>query len=296
MLPQIRWQPSFSATCLHAAWGAVRGWPIADLRLTQIAGLASELDAELDSLGLPKQRVWPLLVAHAASIDSNRLLAQTVLTKAIGAGLNAERAVAPLAGRISALEAAVQRAIPDLAEQLALRVRPIQEQWESRGPGLMRMIGRRTEERLVVETADVLLVHPVFGGAGEAHLQQNAVRLEAVLANPHPELPEVVRLAWLLAQLNCDLPMFGEAVHPERLPLVAQLALLPPVLAAAEEVELVRGTPNLFSTAVSAWRIAAPPQLELTTILPAWWQTAEESRPSWTVALAGLDQMLQQGG
>jgi hypothetical protein len=293
MLPQIRWQPSFSATCLHAAWGAVRGWTIADPRLTELPPLARELDGELNALGLPTQRVWPLLAAHAASIDSNRLLAQTVLRKAIGAGLLAERAVEPLAGRITALEAAVQRAIPDLVEQLALRVRPLQEQWEGRGPGLMRIIGKRTDERLIVETADVLLVHPVFGGAGEAHLQQNAVRIEAVLANPHPELPEVVRLAWLLAQLNCDLPMFGEAVHPERLPLVVQLALLPPVLAAAEEVELVRSTPTLWSGAASAWRIAAPPSLDLATILPAWWQTVEESRPSWAIALAGLDQMLR---
>jgi hypothetical protein len=278
---------------LHAAWGAVRGWPIADPRLGELPKLARELDEELNALGLPRQRVWPLLAAHAASIDSNRLLAQTALTKAIGAGLNAERAVAPLAGRISALEAAVQRAIPDLAEQLALRVRPIQEQWESRGPGLMRMIGKRTDERLIVEAADVLLVHPVFGGAGEAHLQQNAVRIEAVLANPHQELPEVVRLAWLLAQLNCDLPMFGEAVHPERLPLVVQLALLPPVLAAAEEVELVRNTPDLLSKAIDAWRVAVPAGTDVTTLLPAWWQTVEEARPNWAVALTGLDQMLQ---
>jgi hypothetical protein len=277
---------------LHAAWGAVRGWPIADPRLGELPKLARELDEELNALGLPRQRVWPLLAAHAASIDSNRLLAQTALTKAIGAGLNAERAVAPLAGRISALEAAVQRAIPDLAEQLALRVRPIQEQWESRGPGLMRMIGKRTDERLIVEAADVLLVHPVFGGAGEAHLQQNAVRIEAVLANPHQELPEVVRLAWLLAQLNCDLPMFGEAVHPERLPLVVQLALLPPVLAAAEDVELVRNTPDLLSKAIDAWRIAIPAGTDVTTLVPAWWQTVEEARPNWAVALAGLDQML----
>jgi hypothetical protein len=278
---------------LHAAWGAVRGWPIADPRLSELPKLARELDEELNALGLPRQRVWPLLAAHAASIASNRLLAQTALTKVIGAGLNAERAVAPLAGRISALEAAVQRAIPDLAEQLALRVRPIQEQWESRGPGLMRMIGKRTDERLIVEAADVLLVHPVFGGAGEAHLQQNAVRIEAVLANPHQDLPEVVRLAWLLAQLNCDLPMFGEAVHPERLPLVVQLALLPPVLVAAEDVELVRNTPDLLSKAIDAWRVAVPAGTDVTTLLPAWWQTVEESRPSWAVALAGLDQMLR---
>ena len=48
---------------------------------------------------------------------------------------------------------------------------------------------------------DVLLIHPALGGAGEAHLAYNSVRIEAVLANPNADLPEVVRLAWLIAQV-----------------------------------------------------------------------------------------------
>lgn len=292
MLPQIRWLPSFSATCLHAARGITRGWSVADPRLTELPAIAGELQGELVALGLPIERMWQLLTAYSGSIDSNRLLAQTVLTKAIGAGLKTERAIEPLAGRITALESAVRRAIPELAEQLALRVRPLQEQWEGRGPGLLRLIGKQTDERLIVESADVLLVHPVFGGAGEAHLQPNSVRIEAVLANPFPDLPEVVRLAWLLAQLHCDLPMFSESIAPERLPLVTRLALLPPVLAAAQELELAPSTPQLFERAASAWRIEPPRGVDIATVLPAWWQTVEEARPPWAVALAGLDAML----
>ena len=54
----------------------------------------------------------------------------------------------------------------------------------------------------------MILVQPVLGGAGAAHWLYNSVHIEAVLANPVAELPEVVRLGWLLAQLNFDLPMF----------------------------------------------------------------------------------------
>ena len=68
----------------------------------------------------------------------------------------------------------------------------------------MAAIGRLTERELVVERADVILVHPVLGGGGWAYPPYNAVCFEAVLANPIAELPEVVRLGWLLAQLNLD--------------------------------------------------------------------------------------------
>lgn len=64
---------------------------------------------------------------------------------------------------------AMQRAIPNLQQELELRVRPLKEQWEARGPGLLKTFANLTEESLLVEEAKVLLVHPVLGGGGEAH-------------------------------------------------------------------------------------------------------------------------------
>ena len=65
--------------------------------------------------------------------------------------------------------------------------------------------------------------------------------IEAVLANPRFELPEVVRLGWLLAMLNFDLARYRDPLSDaER---VLPLAMIPPVLAAAAEVELTRFDP-----------------------------------------------------
>ena len=101
----------------------------------------------------------------------------------------------------------------------------LREQWEARGPGLLRAVGLRTEESLVADEAQVIVVQPALGGGGQAHLSANAVRIEAVLANPHAELPEVVRLAWLLAQLQLDLPAYSDRIQADRLPHVLSLVV-----------------------------------------------------------------------
>src|SRR5690606_23019649 len=95
-------------------------------------------------------------------------------------------------------------------EELELRSAPLREQWEARGGGLLATLARLTTAGLVPEMADVILVHPVLGGGGAAHWQYNSVQFEAVLANPLAELPEVLRLGWLLAQLNFDLPLYED--------------------------------------------------------------------------------------
>jgi hypothetical protein len=153
-------------------------------------------------------------------------------------------------------------------------------------------IANLTEEEIAPEQADVLLVRPVFGGAGGSHLANNSVRIEAVLANPHPDLPEVVRLAWLLAQLELDLPRFSEEVQADRLPHVARLAMVPAVLRAAEAVELVRYTPELVGRAIAAWGLALPPHLDPVTTATDWWETYQLDKPPLPVALKALDEML----
>jgi len=137
----------------------------------------------------------------------------------------------------------------------------------------------------------VLLVHPALGGAGEAHLAYNSVRIEAVLANPNAELPEVVRLAWLIAQLQCDLPKYSDTIHADRLPRIARYAMLPAALLAAEAVELLRFTPEMIGQAMTAWRLAVPQGIDAAGVVNQWWQTYLETRPPWNVALAALDQM-----
>jgi hypothetical protein len=290
---QLRWLASVSASCLHAAEGLCRGRAAADRGFAEaLLEPARGLSQEIKAAGLPAPVFWRHLTALAAGIENNRQLAEVTLTKTVGGIAQTQAVAARFAGWIAAIEAAALRAAPKLLDELALRGEPLRQQWEARGPGLLHHIGRLTDERLFVESADVILLRPTFGGGGAAHLQYNSVRIEAVLANPVAELPEVVRLAWLLAQLNIDLPLFSELVHRDRLPHIAALAMLPPTLLAAEHVELSRSTPQTIAAALTAWNLPVPADVDLVAILGDWWATYEDSRPTFATALSALDRMI----
>jgi len=293
MTIDLRWIASHSASCFHAAEAIARRLDFVDAPLREALAAPSQgLTQQMKMDGLPEKPLWRHLVALSCQIENNQELAQVALRKAAGHDAATPGRVAALAGRIADVEAAVGRAIPDLVDQLVHRGRPLREQWEARGPGLLAAVASLSDLRLLVPSADVVLVHPALGGGGGAHLLTNSVRIEAVLTNNVPELPEVVRLAWLLAQLNCDLPLFSDGLRPDRLPQLAQLAMVPIVLKAAERVELAELNEASIRRAVDAWHLEKSANMDLTSVLIVWWETFRESKPSWNVALAALDRML----
>lgn len=290
---EIRWKPHALASFLHAAEAIGRGMPLADARLAEALGPpAALLAGEIAAAGLPATRFWRQLLPLAVEIQGTRMLTETAVAKTVGRAGRFEAIVSALAAAIAAVETAGRAALPNVTEELELRERPLREQWEARGPGFLYQLANLTNERLLPESCTVVLVHPALGGAGEAHLAANQVRIEAVLANPHAELPEVVRLGWLIGQLQLDLPAFSEQIHADRLPHIARFATLPPILAAAETVELAVFNPQTLQLAIVAWRLAVPVDLEPVPLLMQWWQTCQETRPPWPVAMAALDRML----
>ncbi len=284
----LNWRVSSSASALHAAAAIVRGELLADAELASaLAESAVLLQEEIQLAQLPEERFWRNLLGVSAGTENNRELAKLALVKTIGRGAAAETVEQRIAAAIAAIEAAFQRHLPKLAEELPLRIGPLREQWEARGPGYLRQVGLLTDEALLVGQAEVVVVHPALGGGGEAWLAGNQVRIEGVLANPHQHLPEVVRLGWLISQLHFDLPALSENLNAERLPKLAKLAMLPAALAAGNAVELCQDSPALLAAALRAWRLTAD-----ATVLTQWWETYRDSRPPFAVALAALDQML----
>ena len=272
-----------------AATLALRG-TLADPALAAaLSPHTATLLAALDAAPLPREAFFEQLVPMSLHSDTPRLLVEATLRKLTSNRLPTDR-VEPIISALTQLRAAAQRAQPRLLDDLALRCGPLREQWEARGPGLLMLVGRQTEPELIVESATILLVHPVRGGGGEAHMAHNSVRFEALLANRRADLPEIVQLAWLLAQLNQDLPRFREAL-PSALPAhVFRLALVPPVLEAAAELELVPTLERALPAALEHWGLAddAPTQAAL---LADWWRTYRATRPAWSVALAALAAM-----
>jgi hypothetical protein len=290
---EVVWRASLAVTSMHAAASMIAGQTLTD------AALAAELQPAIAELAavLHEARAAPAAASEhlcglAAQIEANRQLADVALTKLVGRSRRVEH-VDRMTRAIDAIEAAIAKARPRLAEELPLRVGPLREQWESRGPGLLRLIGAATSNEVLVERAEVLLVEPLTGGGGAAQPLYNNVRIEAVLANSDPRLPEVVRLAWLLSQLQLDLPKFSDGIAPARQREVAALAMLPSVIEAAEQVELMGAVADSLRSVLAAWCGIGPDSLETTAaIVQAWWQTYRETRLPWPAALTALDRML----
>ncbi len=289
---RLRWLPSHSASALHAALAIAREQTLVDAELAAVLTQpTNELRQEMASAGLPVARYWRMLCSLATTFDNNRQLAKMALYRTLGHA-SAQELSERLGGRISDLEAALLRYKPDIVDELSLRGRPLREQWEARGPGMLHEIFTATDARLEVDVADVVLVLPALGGGGEAQLHNNSVRMEAVLTNPHPQLPETVRLAWMLSQLHLDLPFITEGIAPERLPMLAALAMIPPALSAAQQVDLVKMNDDLVRFAIDAWRVPVPPTIDAVDVVMRWWDAYELSRPPLEVAFRALDEMV----
>ncbi|MGN6135540.1 MAG: hypothetical protein ACTHOU_13720 [Aureliella sp.] len=290
---ELRWQPNFDVSAMHAAWAFDSGRQLVDDALrAELRPAVAELAQQAGELHVPRSIFWRQLLSLAADVPSNEQLAQRLFQRLRPDALS-PHAVSRLAAAISHCEAIMRRRFPRMLEELALRIGPLRSTWEARGPGLLVLLGEATEPGFIVESATVLPVQPVVGGDGMAHLSTNRVHIELLLTDVDPRLPETLRLAWLLGQLNLDRPSYSEQVHGHALADVAELALLPAILSAAENVQLAQLDQAAVEVALSQWLRTPEEQLGARAqLLLAWWETATESQWPWNTSLAALAQML----
>jgi hypothetical protein len=294
---QVNWTTSVAAGAIEAARSVVAegthaGRPLVDRSLAAAMALpAQALSAAIAALGVSPEEFWSHLEALAAlessadlAASSSRLaaeaLSRTGVSAADGAVDRVERALVDVAGAFIAAQ-------PRVVEELPFRRRPLQEQWEARGPGLLAAVGRGVSADRLVAEATIVLLPPVLGGAGRAYPAYQLVTLEAVLVNPIAHLPEALRIAWLLALLGGEPAGAGRprGSQNQRVPPAALAAL---VLAAAEEVELAEAHRAHFDLVATEWLgdagIAEP--------LWRWWQDYALRRPGWPAGLKLLAEAL----
>lgn len=290
---ELRWKASLSASCLHVAYCRVRQLPVANRAFLEVTREGTELLlGVLEECMLDAHLLLPELVAQASAFDNNRQLADVALRRSLGPGAASEQNLSRIAASIGGLETAVLAARPDLVDELAVRGGPLQQLWATRGPGLLIEATRLAEEPFIGVAAEVVLLAPVVGGFGWAHLPTNRVYLEAVLADPHDDLPEVVRLAWLVLQVNAELARYAEGVGGEQLARLAQLAAVPLALSAAEAVEWATCNTASIARALECWHLADPTDGPLAEQLFNWWQTYRTGGSSWAVAWRALAALL----
>lgn len=288
----LTFRPSTSASAMYAAALCLLDRPLVEpTALALFEEPVRELRTALQRASVPPLALLQHGLPRAAENVPPAALAEHLLAKTRGRSAAGDYAPS-LSQALRGVLRAGEQAWPKLAEELPLRVGPLREQWEAYGPGLLVQLARLLEPSIAVDQAAVLLVQPVRGGGGLAQALYNTVTLEAVLANPNAGLPEVLRLTFLLGQLNLELPMLSEGLPPGQLPIVGALALVPAVLQAAQELEIVRDGAQQISSAVAAWLPDLVEQANVARTLGLWWETYLSGKPGFRVALIALSEML----
>ncbi len=286
---RVRWSSSPLASHLYVAAAAGLNWPLVN---QAIGGRFRNPLDKLGSLGVPPRQLMRFAVPAAGDTDSPADVA-VQMSQALAKNAFPTSWRESVTSELDCIWHIGQRCFPDVNAELTLRMRPLREHWEARGPGLLAAIARRWPFCAIPTEALVQLAYPVCGGGGDAHLGFNRVTIEAVLVNPLAGLPEVVRLGWFFTQLG--LVHDGHGPTDEARRLVSALALLM-TLSAAEEVELLEFNQQTTDQALAAWRaIETMPQS--CAEFAAWWRCRSEgvfsARRGWSAAFRDLTSQLK---
>jgi hypothetical protein len=135
------------------------------------------------------------------------------------------------------------------------------------------------------EAATIFLVHPLSAFTSAVHSSANTLR---VASPPF----DALQLAWLLAQLNLDMPRYSDALlGPTRAAQVGALALIPVALAVGEEAKQTELSQPALKKTLLTWLPKC--NANTTDTLWQWWEVYRDTRPLWPTALAALDRMLE---
>lgn len=217
-------------------------WEAVDAALRRAAGESGEREERAAATG-PPAAFWQQ-VAGTAAHQPDDLPPEAAVEATLASWPEwAEREDSVLAAAHELL-ARTRRRWPQLEHELTLRSRPLCELWEACGPGLLHQIRRTAPEADWQATCQVAWVYPLLGGAGWSCRGEGVACCEALLVNPHPGLPEVLRLAWRVVEAAVRRPS-GDATDDET--WVAR------VVWAGQQLELVRGDAAGVAEALREW-------------------------------------------
>jgi len=174
---------------------------------------------------------------------------------------------------------------PDLSEQIDLRCRPLRDRWDTCGFGLLRLFekkfwgGESANQEFWVDDLPLVMIQPARGGDGGFDAISPCVWMEAMLTDVDQQVPEILRLAWLVSCLSADRVMTQRNADREAC-VVCQLASLALMLDLGTEFDLIRSAELPVVRAMEMWRIGQPSHA---SILADWYRheySQENSLPS----------------
>ncbi len=294
MKTELVWEVNPLSSLLHGVETLLSGRSCVEARFSDwLRPVVEEFQLLVANYGIEARPILEYGLGLTATTRQARELAEVAVAKSVALPAH-HPLVSELAAFFTVQEKGLQKLVPGLEKELALRARPLREHWEARGPGFLAEVARLTDETVQMPRAVVLLAYPFQGGGGGSHATYNAFRLEPLLANPEDRLPEPLRLGWLLSQMNLDLPRFAEVLPSTSRERVPGLAMLRVAIAAGATVQWCEDSTGTTELALATWLPEEADRAATAELLEAWWRTHLNSRPRFEVALAGLAAMLEQ--
>lgn len=246
------------------------------------------------------EQFWAAIMTVASDRSSNFDMARHLLQLCLAPECLSDRPIEDLAAWIAEAEIELDSTYPKFFEEMKLRMRPLQEQWEAYGPGLLYQTQRFLYLDHSVNSAEVFLVPPVAGGMGRVHLNTNRCHIEALLTNIASDLPEALRLAWLLTQLGIYQSAEYQDARAKPIGTAVGLAALPAALMAGEQLGICNFDVHSIRNAVKLWGLESkgPKSEVLSDILLNWWQKSSDGKIEWSAVaeelrrIAGADQRI----
>jgi len=302
-MTRLRWITGERLTPLHAAKCFALGIRGVDESISHaIAQPMNELNSRLAAVDIDLDVFWLRLISTVASGESDFEACSSSLISAGCSPLSVDVTASAIASHLAELRLSHNERCPKLADQLALRGRPLREQWDGYGAGLIKRVAKLTHASFLPKSVTAMLLSPYRGGDGGFDPSSARIWIEAVLTNPLSDLPEVLRVLWLVAQVGMiDALTTGSEdtngdpwVAPTRLPRVASLATMALALEAGSYLELIPVTsdqlPTHFRKAAGAWRI--PLDETSFAVMENWWKQFQDLQTTPPVTLKALDRML----
>lgn len=270
------------------------------------------------------EEFWDSLFQDVMAESTDAPLTTATLEIAVirggGSHLNSDQIAGTLHRHFQTCRQAIAEKFPRQSDQLKLRYAPLKQAYQAYGPGLIRSIGHRIWNAAPPDdwwpkTVYLHAVQPLHRGDGDVSTIDSALWIEAVLTDINPDVPEWLRLVYLLTCVAVDgharthqtsatpaeaiAAAAGLTSATSSMPeLPWRLGTIPLVLHQAfEQGVLGNGDDKLpIELAASMWWSAAssgaPKSSVALTWLPTWWREIGQHAGSLPPALKQLSVML----
>ncbi|QDT09249.1 hypothetical protein [Planctomycetes bacterium K23_9] len=291
----IRWQTDSPLSAIHAAHAVATGAVCNDRKTEQaLAGPISDINNRLLSASLDISMFWQRLLSETLYQSPPEQACLIALTASGCSELQVEQIARVIVNRLGESRMAFQGRFPKLSDQLQLRGRPMRDQWETYGTGLLAAIAKliwidSPPTDWWPRRVDALLVQPMRGGAGGYDAETSRIWIEAVLTDVDPAVPEVLRLAYLITQLAIDTHTL-ERTTDGITSLPWSIATISITLAAAADLGLINSSQNATETAMRLWGVG---QIGAAKVVDEWWRNQVAHPVAMPMALKQLGKQLQ---